>query len=93
VIVRCGRCRSGFDVPGPGRYACPTCGTANQVGEAPSPTAPPNPPPAPPKPEVPSPRVTCTECGLSFIVGEVAVVPCPNCGSTVTVRPDEGEES
>ncbi len=34
MIVRCGVCRTQFEVPGPGRYACPACGSANQVGAA-----------------------------------------------------------
>ncbi len=27
MIVRCGRCRTEFEVPGAGRFACPVCGT------------------------------------------------------------------
>jgi rRNA maturation endonuclease Nob1 len=29
--VRCGACRTQFDVAGPGRYACPVCGSVNVV--------------------------------------------------------------
>lgn len=89
MIVRCGRCRTGFDVPGPGRHLCPACGTPNEV-RSPGPIAP---PPPPPPQEHPSPRQVCTECGFSFIVGAVSVAPCPNCGASVTVGPaEEGGE-
>ena len=40
-------------------------------------------PPPPPAPEPPSPRISCPDCDFSFIVGEVAVAPCPNCGVDV----------
>lgn len=92
MIVRCGRCGASFDVPGPGRFTCPTCGTANDV----SPGAPSGDddelltPPPPPAPEPPSPRAECGDCGFSFIVGAVAEAPCPNCGTTVTVRAESG---
>jgi predicted RNA-binding Zn-ribbon protein involved in translation (DUF1610 family) len=92
-MVRCGACRTQFDVPGPGRFSCPVCGSVNMVraaagapGQAPAagaangPAAPP-PPPRPPDP--PSPRVTCSECSFRFIVGAVAQVRCPNCGAEV----------
>jgi DNA-directed RNA polymerase subunit RPC12/RpoP len=29
--VRCGACRNQFEVTGPGRYACPVCGSVNVV--------------------------------------------------------------
>lgn len=29
--VRCGACRTQFDVQGAGRYACPACGSVNAV--------------------------------------------------------------
>ncbi|HZD23569.1 MAG TPA: hypothetical protein VE569_09235 [Acidimicrobiia bacterium] len=29
--VRCGACRTQFDVPGAGRFACPVCGSVNVV--------------------------------------------------------------
>ncbi len=32
--VRCGACRTQFDVPGAGRYACPVCGSVNAVRDA-----------------------------------------------------------
>ena len=96
MIVRCGRCGSQFDVPGPGRHVCPACGTANDVRaagngggiQAPRP---------PPPPETPSPKVICPGCGYKFIVGAIDVAPCPNCGEPVTVATqdsptDEGEE-
>lgn len=91
MIVRCGRCQSGFEVPGPGRYSCPACGTANQVGATAASVSPPEPPQT--TPDIPSRRVSCPECGLSFIVGDVAVAPCPNCGASVTVQSDEGEDA
>ncbi len=90
MIVRCGRCQAAFDVAGPGRYACPACGTQNQVGDQPAPA--PGPPPAPAEPPPPSPRVTCGVCGYSFIVGDVDVAPCPNCGTAVTVRVSDDED-
>jgi DNA-directed RNA polymerase subunit RPC12/RpoP len=42
--VRCGACRTQFDVAGAGRYACPVCGSVNVVRNgagAPQPTEPP----------------------------------------------------
>ena len=90
MIVRCGVCRSQFDVPGPGRFGCPACGSVNNVSAGRPPTMPggapggvgaPPPPPAPP--ERPSPRITCPECEFSFIVGQIATATCPNCGSEV----------
>lgn len=32
--VRCGSCRTEFDVPGAGRFACPVCGSVNVVRTA-----------------------------------------------------------
>ncbi len=98
MMVRCGACRSSFDVPGPGRHACPACGATNQVGAA---AAPPGPagggfgapgggfvapgggPAAPPPPPVEITRVECSACSFRFIVGEVEVAVCPNCGAEV----------
>ncbi len=90
--VRCGACGGQFEANAPGRYNCPTCGALNQVraaNQAP-PTAmtgvaPPAPAPVPPPPEPPSPRVACPECSYSFIVGEIEVATCPNCGTEVSV--------
>ncbi len=93
MIVRCGSCRTQFDVPGPGRFSCPKCGSVNMVrtadGGAPAagPTGMPGPggaqppPPAPPPP--PSPRISCPKCEFSFIVGSIATATCPNCGDEV----------
>jgi hypothetical protein len=89
MMVRCGACRNQFDVPGPGRFSCPVCGSVNAVRAAPG-TPPPAgngpagvpPPPRPPDP--PSPRVTCPQCEFTFIVGQVVEAKCPNCGSTVS---------
>jgi rRNA maturation endonuclease Nob1 len=89
MMVRCGACRNQFDVPGPGRFSCPVCGSVNAVRTAPGAPPPPNngpsgapPPPRPPDP--PSPRVTCPICEFTFIVGQVSEAKCPNCGSTVS---------
>lgn len=32
--VRCGSCRTEFEVPGAGRFACPVCGSVNVVRTA-----------------------------------------------------------
>lgn len=32
--VRCGSCRTEFEVPGAGRFACPVCGSVNVVRQA-----------------------------------------------------------
>ena len=104
MMVRCGACRTQFDVPGTGRFSCPNCGSVNMVrgaGEGPPPGAgpaapppgygqqPPGYPPAsyapppPPAPEAPSPKLICPQCEFSFIVGQIEVATCPNCGSEV----------
>jgi LSD1 subclass zinc finger protein len=98
-MVRCGACRNQFDVPGAGRFACPVCGSVNVVreaaGGAPSnmggyPTAPgvagaapQPPPPPPPAADTPSPRLECPNCSFTFIVGDIEVATCPNCGVQV----------
>lgn len=111
MIVRCGSCRTQFEVPGPGRYSCPACGSVNAVraaGPTPPPPQmpgmpggpqPPMPPPEqqrpapPPAPEPPSPKIACQECGFSFIVGEIEVATCPNCGADVeTGLSEDGDE-
>jgi LSD1 subclass zinc finger protein len=107
MMVRCGACRTQFDVPGAGRFACPVCGSVNvvreQPGAAPSsvggyPTAPgapvaPGAAPAPPPPvSAPTPRITCPECGFTFIVGDIAVATCPNCGAEVSTGQTGAEE-
>lgn len=90
MIVRCGQCRAQFDVPSEGRFACPACGSANEVRRHPGDSGMVT-PPAPPEPEAPSPRVGCQECGFSFIVGDVETAPCPMCGAQVEVgREGEG---
>lgn len=87
MMVRCGSCRNQFDVPGPGRFTCPVCGSVNMVRAAGPPSAPqPVPtsaPSAPKAPDPPSPRVSCEECEFSFIVGNVETAKCPNCGAEV----------
>lgn len=99
MIVRCGACRTQFDVPGEGRFACPVCGSVNMVRGRPGGSAPggapppgsmpptgspgPGPAPAPPPPDVPSPKVECPECGFAFIVGDIEVAVCPMCDAEV----------
>jgi predicted RNA-binding Zn-ribbon protein involved in translation (DUF1610 family) len=85
MTVRCGRCGTEFPVQGVGRYPCPACQAVNEV----RPTATPEPsltvPPPVPEPAAPSPRSICHECSFSFIVGNVEVAPCPNCGVEVAI--------
>jgi hypothetical protein len=50
---------------------------------------PPAPPPPPPNP---LPRITCGECEFSFIVGDIAVATCPNCGAEVRTGLGDPEE-
>ena len=38
--VRCGSCRTQFEVAGPGRHACPSCGSVNVVREQAPPSSP-----------------------------------------------------
>lgn len=97
MIVRCGSCRTQFEVAGAGRFSCPACGSVNvvrnQTATGPAsagayPAAPGSPgvpggTPSPPPPDRPSPRISCPECAFTFIVGEVPVATCPNCGSEV----------
>ena len=94
--VRCGRCRSDFEVGGPGQYTCPSCGTINQIGAAAGmppaggpgmpPAGGPGPPPPPPPPPPPAlNRVVCGACGYSFAVGPIDLAICPNCTSEVPV--------
>ncbi|HEX2405380.1 MAG TPA: hypothetical protein VHM29_11820 [Acidimicrobiia bacterium] len=59
------------------------------------PTAPgaaPNQPPTPPPPPAPLPRIECPECDFSFIVGDIAVATCPNCGAEVRTGRGGSEE-
>jgi LSD1 subclass zinc finger protein len=106
--VRCGSCRTQFEVAGAGRYACPVCGAVNVVRQANGPTEGPSTvggypaapgvpgqsaPPPPPPPPPPTPKVRCPECSHEFFVGQVATVTCPNCGSDVdTGLETSGEE-
>lgn len=93
MIVRCGSCRTQFEVAGAGRFSCPACGSVNvvrnQTATGPAsagayPTAPGAPAtPTPPPPDRPSPRIHCPECAFTFIVGDIAVATCPNCGTEV----------
>lgn len=79
--VRCGACGTQFEVAGPGRFACPVCGSVNVVrnGAAPPnsgqnvggyPSAPgvggPGEPPSAPPPPPPPPMLP--------------KIPCPECG-------------
>lgn len=45
MIVRCGACRTQFDVPGEGRYSCPVCGSVNMVRSRPGAPGPAGTPP------------------------------------------------
>jgi rRNA maturation endonuclease Nob1 len=99
MMVRCGACRTQFNVNGPGRYSCPACGSVNVVRGAPGTEAPPaggtgglGQQPPPPAPDPPSPRIVCPECEFSFIVGNVAMAKCPNCGSDVSTGRGEVDE-
>lgn len=106
--VRCGACRTEFDVAGAGRYACPVCGSVNVVRDA---TAPPGAQtvggyptapgvsgnqapsaPPPPQPDVPLPKIECPECGFGFIVGKIAVATCPNCSAEVETGLEVAED-
>ena len=105
MIVRCGACRTQFEVPGAGRFTCPVCGSVNmvreQAGGAPSTTmggypaapgaVPGNQAPPPPS-NAPAPRIPCPECEFTFIVGDIAVATCPNCGAQVRTGRGELEE-
>jgi len=84
MIVRCGRCRSQFDAPDQGRFACPVCGTPNEVRRSEDQGLA-TPPAPPPEPAQPSPRVSCPSCEFSFIVGDVPMALCPNCGAEVEI--------
>ena len=75
--VRCGRCQTQFAVQGPGRYPCPACGAVNEVRSSV------DVPRRAQAPDATSPRLTCSDCGFSFIVGDIDVAVCPNCGADV----------
>ncbi len=103
MIVRCGACHTQFEVPGPGKYSCPSCGSVNAVRAAggssrpgygsPPPGYPPSSsPPPPPQPERPSPRIQCPSCEFRFIVGDIDVATCPNCGAEVPTGRGKGED-
>lgn len=47
--VRCGACRTQFEVPGAGRFACPVCGSVNVVRNGAGGDVPPEPPTQPPQ--------------------------------------------
>lgn len=97
-MVRCGACRTQFDAPGPGRYACPSCGSVNMIRDAGGAAPPPTqggyptapgvqshmaPTPPPLPPDPVVPKITCPECEFSFYAGAVAVVVCPNCTAEI----------
>lgn len=105
--VRCGACRTQFDVAGPGRYACPACGSVNVVrDQAAAPASgsvggyqaapgvsPEGMPPPPPPPPPPTPKISCPDCAFSFIVGQIALATCPNCGAEVETGIEAEEEA
>ena len=84
--VRCGSCRTEFDVPGAGRFPCPVCGSVNVVRDAAAPSSPSSvggypaapgaaagaPPPPPPQPQ-PPPDVPSEK------------IACPECGFSFIV--------
>jgi predicted RNA-binding Zn-ribbon protein involved in translation (DUF1610 family) len=106
MIVRCGRCRSELEIPGPGEFVCPACGTRNvargaagapgayPLGGTPGPgLTVPGGVPAPSRPAGPEPEVnwaTCPSCAFRFAIGEVERVTCPNCRVSLDRSP-EGE--
>ena len=87
--VRCGACRTEFEVPGAGRFACPVCGSVNAVRDAGAEQAPPpadvggyaaapgvggvGAPPPPPPPPPPEPPAPMPK------------IACPECGFTFIV--------
>ena len=83
--VRCGRCGTEFNVDGPGRFPCPRCQAVNEVRPAPAAEPSLAVPPPTPKPAKPSPRAICQECSFGFIVGDIDVASCPNCGADVKI--------
>jgi LSD1 subclass zinc finger protein len=102
--VRCGACRTQFEVPGAGRFACPVCGSVNVVRDAagadapstiggyPAATGMPGQTPGAPPPPPSLPRIECPECGFSFVVGPIATATCPMCSAEVpTGYEDESE--
>lgn len=102
MIVRCGRCRVELEVPGPGEFVCPACGTRNSVrGGAPAAgsydlgdlTVPGGRPPGtpPPPPEQDNEAIkwgTCPACSWRFAMGEVEQVTCPNCRAALSATPE-----
>ncbi|HEX6946864.1 MAG TPA: hypothetical protein VF246_05905 [Acidimicrobiia bacterium] len=94
--VRCGACRTQFEVSGAGRFACPVCGSVNVVRGADGPQNSgmggyPQGGPEPPPP--PLPRVTCPQCEFSFVVGQIAVATCPNCNAEVPTGQEVDESA
>ena len=102
--VRCGACRSEVQIQGPGRFNCPACGSPNEV-RPPAQGAPAGmppegdsqfggmaTPPPQPAPEPTSPKAICGSCEFSFIVGNIEVAECPNCGTEVQVTGGDGLE-
>lgn len=90
MIVRCGACRTQFDVPGEGRFACPVCGSVNMVrgragGSAPGGAPPPGsmpptggPPPGAGQPATPPPPPPAPDVPSPK-------VECPECGFSFIV--------
>ena len=104
MIVRCGRCRSELEIPGPGEFVCPACGTRNVArgGAAPDPfsisgaapsaglTVPGGTLPLQQQ-QTPGPEANwavCPSCAFRFAIGEVERVTCPNCRATLDRAPD-----
>lgn len=60
-----------------------TPGPAGGMPPQQPPGAMPGGPPPPRPPDPPSPKIQCPYCEFSFIVGEIEVASCPNCGKDV----------
>lgn len=92
MLVRCGNCRVELEVPGPGEFACPACGSRNVVRGQAAPKAPTLDLPdlgrtqAPPSEPAAGIRWTkCPQCSYRFAVGEIPSVPCPACSANLSI--------
>lgn len=90
MIVRCGACRTQFDVPGEGRFACPVCGSVNMVrgragGSAPGGAPPPGsmPPTGGPPPGAGQPTPTAPPPPPPDAPSPK--IECPECGFSFIV--------
>ena len=51
------------------------------------------PAPEPPSPPPVLPRISCPECGFTFVVGEISVATCPMCSAEVPTGFVDEEEA